>query len=964
VDDIAKILAGISDTQTAGLSGGSDAVKSSPMSSSSTTPASASAVSATSTQAQTPSHHEEDSLDKILADLETQLKAQQNEKKHVSGLVEAAPTSSMNSSHTSPLPAVQNHKELVVEEKHELVKKEEVLEKAVTTPTSTSTSTSTPTSTSVSSKSASTEASTPSVAEHAFTLGSGIAAAQKKVVPEVVGLTSSLGFASMKKDAAVPTPPSMPGIADIKVGGNGQKPKKRGHLGAILGIALLVFTLVGTGVGITLNLMPGGVFDPRRYAADNMCNVNPGSCTTDQDWINGWYSARTEENKDATPTQTEYTNRDNAVVEVIRNAGDSNAVNYSEQSAARGDNVPVTGVNTNQASAAEAARVTATSFADRSKEDAKNLQALADKAKASGDMKTYDKLMKGVTEAQAQAKAMEGIGTATKTNEQIKALMDAAKAQAAAAASGAKPGETSGGSVYNHAAFANQTLDNMCNNSSYKKCDNYQDWIDGWVAARKQENFGKTATSPEYTDSAKDLDGDPSNGIQIGLITRDASGRLVVNEMVTLDVPAGTTADQIKNMTSHLSVKAGTKVAIYQDATGKVTILKPTNLSSYDPTKDPYNGYDAAKCNALPGCSGGACWCGEQSSGSNGFCGAASIGTKTCNTQIIERGGIVIYGGYAEVVGSACGGANTVDRSGVQVSICPVDSKYSECAPYLNGQYKCYPKTQETGMNNPCSGFSQSKDGIAVCPANSIYSDCFQVNGTTWTCNKRVQTVSTNSFKVNTSTQCLTAGSDAVVAGYYCQGVSEVNRSTGCNDSSNTVISPKSGGVCVNDVVAAVTASNKSICGVVQIDVDNPKTGEHYSMNVYSQAGCAGTPPASNPPRQFNGCTTNCGGGDTPTPPPSTPPSSPPPGSPVCVDITSSISSPQLGQAPAFTCLPAATATRYEFRYRIGTGAYSTLAPTSTSSNVSTPLTVNASGNYLIQCRPCNANGCANWDNL
>jgi hypothetical protein len=63
-----------------------------------------------------------------------------------------------------------------------------------------------------------------------------------------------------------------------------------------------------------------------------------------------------------------------------------------------------------------------------------------------------------------------------------------------------------------------------------------------------------------------------------------------------------------------------------------------------------------------------------------------------------------------------------------------------------------------------------------------------------------------------------------------------------------------------------------------------------------------------------------------------------------------------------FTCNKVAQATRYEFRYRLGTGAFQTLASSATGSNTSAPLLVNASGTYTIQCRPCNAQGCDNFD--
>lgn len=74
-------------------------------------------------------------------------------------------------------------------------------------------------------------------------------------------------------------------------------------------------------------------------AADNMCNVNPGSCSTPEQWESGWYAAREPENQNAAPAQPEYTQRNEGnegtaapdrVVEIIRLAGESNGTNRSQ----------------------------------------------------------------------------------------------------------------------------------------------------------------------------------------------------------------------------------------------------------------------------------------------------------------------------------------------------------------------------------------------------------------------------------------------------------------------------------------------------------------------------------------------------------------------------------------------------------------------------------------------------------
>ncbi|MEK7064518.1 MAG: hypothetical protein AAB973_02845, partial [Patescibacteria group bacterium] len=67
-------------------------------------------------------------------------------------------------------------------------------------------------------------------------------------------------------------------------------------------------------------------------AADNMCNVNPGSCAPGDEaaWIKGWFDARQSENTNATPSQPEWTNASQPEPEVIRLASEPDSVNRSQ----------------------------------------------------------------------------------------------------------------------------------------------------------------------------------------------------------------------------------------------------------------------------------------------------------------------------------------------------------------------------------------------------------------------------------------------------------------------------------------------------------------------------------------------------------------------------------------------------------------------------------------------------------
>lgn len=102
----------------------------------------------------------------------------------------------------------------------------------------------------------------------------------------------------------------------------------------IAGITGLVFLISGLSVGIYFNSQNFGVLDSRRYAADNMCNVDPSrNCGSDpKEWEKGWIDARKKENEGAIPVQNEYTNanddqnknpQDGVQAEIIRHAGDT-----------------------------------------------------------------------------------------------------------------------------------------------------------------------------------------------------------------------------------------------------------------------------------------------------------------------------------------------------------------------------------------------------------------------------------------------------------------------------------------------------------------------------------------------------------------------------------------------------------------------------------------------------------------
>lgn len=91
---------------------------------------------------------------------------------------------------------------------------------------------------------------------------------------------------------------------------------------------------------------------------------------------------------------------------------------------------------------------------------------------------------------------------------------------------------------------------------------------------------------------------------------------------------------------------------------------------------------------------------------------------------------------------------------------------------------------------------------------------------------------------------------------------------------------------------------------------------------------------------------------------------------PICVDIYASKTDIKLNDQVTFTCADVPNAERYEFRYTYLTknqgtaGAImQTLAPSSTTSRTTVPLTIDKIGRYIVQCRPCGANNvCQDWE--
>jgi hypothetical protein len=94
-----------------------------------------------------------------------------------------------------------------------------------------------------------------------------------------------------------------------------------------------------------------------------------------------------------------------------------------------------------------------------------------------------------------------------------------------------------------------------------------------------------------------------------------------------------------------------------------------------------------------------------------------------------------------------------------------------------------------------------------------------------------------------------------------------------------------------------------------------------------------------------------------------TPSSSPTPLPLACMQITTNVTNPRLGQAVNFTCGQVAGANRYEFRYKIINTSFFGQIPT-LEDNVTTSesFIISEPGSYKVQCRPCFNEACAMYE--
>lgn len=336
---------------------------------------------------------------------------------------------------------------------------------------------------------------------------------------------------------------------------------------------------------------------------------------------------------------------------------------------------------------------------------------------------------------------------------------------------------------------------------------------------------------------------------------------------------------------------------------------------------------------------------------------------------------------YSNVNAHACGATHTVAYCSQRACI-----RSSETYPNCPGGFKCVGTTynsetqctQQTGASSCDRGVAQISQSITV--VQNVANYCTQV-----ACKDAGTAYS----------QCLNACSaefsdpqKAIAAGICAPG-SNFKLFKGCGTGSqsryncyNTCTNGKAGSTCINEpglscgAHQVLTPTQQAVASIIQTrtvveptpppptptPIPKATCGESCGSGVVcsgSNMACVSGTCRSTlcaPSEQNNQCICQ----------------PPPPVAPMCIDIWASKTAPVLNDQVTFTCAQVDNTERYEFRVAFTQNKTSlegaqvvSLAPASSTSNVSQPITIDKVGRYVAQCRPCAANDlCQEWEPL
>lgn len=295
-----------------------------------------------------------------------------------------------------------------------------------------------------------------------------------------------------------------------------------------------------------------------------------------------------------------------------------------------------------------------------------------------------------------------------------------------------------------------------------------------------------------------------------------------------------------------------------------------------------------------------------------------------------ELGGI----GCNAYVSNKCGtpiiyGANGTPKVGT--AACNVNGVNKECQ--CGTRSYCFDKTgicnqaeaDKANADQPGSYLGTNYDQMGLCsavgnydPATGGFTPRTSTNDNRYTCTDNGCSVLDSSWPT-----CYTIR-------YTC---SDTVAGNSCTTSSSAFISATQ---------PAQSTSFEGKCGTVeQLDVSCGQSG-YVTSRTRKNAECFSTPRSSGTPRPSTP--------SSPTPTPSGAPSM------SCTGITRApTTAPVVGSALTFTCAgqvrPTSAGTlNYKFRYRVNSGAYTTLA---NATATTAQLTIEACGSYEVQCQAC-----------
>ncbi|MBP9700055.1 hypothetical protein KBD71_02115 [Candidatus Woesebacteria bacterium] len=266
-----------------------------------------------------------------------------------------------------------------------------------------------------------------------------------------------------------------------------------------------------------------------------------------------------------------------------------------------------------------------------------------------------------------------------------------------------------------------------------------------------------------------------------------------------------------------------------------------------------------------------------------------------------------------------CGTGNTVTNS----------SACDNCYRYPDGNVQCFREPTSCGAKSSCQTI------VATTPP------------TTYSCPAPASCVGPNTPNGQLGQNCgswgmVDGGGTCSSGGFCCKPNTYVDRCDWNHGGAGTTCT----GDGVNRQYNNGVPTRPACCGGLVED-------------GYGTCGCAPATPVPTPvPTPTPTPTPTATPTATPTPTPT------PTGTPlaaVCMSITKDIQAPKLGNQVRFTCGTATNATRYEFRWKVGS-TVTELNPISSGSNISVPLTITTAGVYKAQCRPCVGNSCTEWE--